>query len=103
MATVLRTTSTYCALADILAELPEYEFSDDDGEEETPEYREEREIRDELRRHQREIEEHHVAIRAAEQKCVELQKRLNELCPPYVPTSPSYSPTSPSWGASCKR
>lgn len=81
-------------LAEILAEVPEYEFSDDGEEEETPEEREEREIRDELDRHQREIEEHREAIRAAEQKCAELNERLRHLAPPsYVPTSPSYDPT----------
>ena len=89
---------------DILAEIPEYDLSDDDWDEcpeetakELEEQREIREIRDQLSRHRREIEEYREAIRAAEGKCEELNKRLDELCPPYVPTSPSYSPTSPSY------
>lgn len=81
-------------LEEIVAELPEFEFSDDD---ETAEEREETEIRAQLARARREIQVHREAVRAAEERCAELTKRLDVLCPAYVPTSPAYSPTSPAY------
>jgi len=82
-------------LAEIVAELPEHEFSDDDDE--TAEEREETEIRAQLARARCEIQVHLEAVRAAEDRCTELTKRLDVLCPAYVPTSPVYSPTSPAY------
>ena len=86
-------------LEEILAEISEYDVSDDEEtpEEETPEEREASTVRAELTRMRNEIEAHHAAIRAAEESCAELTRRLHVLCPPYVPTSPAYSPTSPAY------
>ena len=81
-------------LAEIAVEFPEPEFSDDD---ETAEEREETEIRAQLAKARREIQVHLEAVRAAEERCAELTKRLDVLCPAYVPTSPAYSPTSPAY------
>lgn len=64
-------------------------------EEETPEEREEANVRVQLALEERAVEYHRNALRAAEDRRAALTDRLNELCPPYVPTSPSYDPTSP--------
>ena len=71
--------------------------SSSDEEDETPEWREECNIRHELQRCNREMRAHQKAIDDLKKKTEELTKRLNELCPPYVPMSPSYSPTSPAY------
>lgn len=79
-----------------MADLPERTSSSDEDDV-TPEWREECNIRQELRRCNREIETHLQSIQDLKKKAEELSKRLEELCPPYVPTSPSYSPTSGSY------
>jgi hypothetical protein len=86
-------------LAEIVAELPEFELSDDDGDDAdaTAEELERTEIRAELARKRREIQVHLEAVRVAEERCAELTKRLDVLCPAYVPTSPTYSPISPAY------
>ena len=83
-------------MEEAVAELPRHEFSDDDDDDTTAEERDECLMRVQLEQARREKQFHLEAARAAEERCVELIKRLMP-GPAYVPTSPSYSPTSPTY------
>ena len=70
---------------------------DDDSDEQTPEEREMHEMREELNRSLREIEDHFEAIHALEKRYTKLKKRLEDSGATYEPSSPENSSTSPSY------
>ena len=72
---------------------PAADASSGGSEEGSSDDEEERLVREELAHRRREIEAHAEAIRALTQRCEELARRLDGLCPAYVPTSPSYAPS----------